>query len=320
MFGREVRLPVDLCFGISPHGEEEVKYHQYVDKMKCELKSAYQLATSAATKNHQRNKRLYDARVRNQTLEVDDRVLIRNLGITGKHKLKDRWNPLPYQVIGKLPNLPVYRVKPEWGPGIVKTLHRDHLLPIGYMVRLPVISQEPTKRQRPVTRASRVERLEEPNESSQSQSVQNVCEDGASELEGEDLGTLPQFTFEHSELRDRLSKPGNNLPVQNETAPADDIPVPDVPAEEDRQYELFQREAAEIPLSPIHDPGVDPGLEGGDILSSSTMDGDEESVCECRTQRKVKPVIRLSYDEPGKPTDRPITIVHRGMIIQISYQ
>lgn len=108
-----MRLPIHLCFGISPHGEDKVKYHQYVDKMKRELKSAYQLATSAATKNHQRNKSLYDARVRNQTIEVNDRVLIRNLGIPGKHKLKDRWNPLPYRVIGKLPNLPVYRVKPE---------------------------------------------------------------------------------------------------------------------------------------------------------------------------------------------------------------
>lgn len=151
MFGREARLPIDLCFGISSHGEDEVKYHQYVDKMKCELQSAYRLATSAATKNHQRNKRLYDARVRNQTLEVNDRVLMRNLGVMGKNKLKERWNSLPYQVIGKLPNLPVYRVKPEQGPGVVKTLHRDHLLPIGYMVRLPVTSQGPANRIRPVT-------------------------------------------------------------------------------------------------------------------------------------------------------------------------
>lgn len=31
MFGREARLPTDLCFGISSDGENEVKYHQYVD-------------------------------------------------------------------------------------------------------------------------------------------------------------------------------------------------------------------------------------------------------------------------------------------------
>lgn len=86
---------------------------------------------------------------------------------------------------------------------------------------------------------------------------------------------MPQFTFEHSGLRDRLSKPSNNLSVQNETAPPDDIPVPDVPGEEDRQDELVQREVEEIPLSSVHDPGVDSGLEGGDVLSSNIIDEDE---------------------------------------------
>lgn len=94
--------------------------------MRRELKSAYQLAMKEASKNHQRNKKHYESRVRNQTLEGGDRVLVRNLGLTGKHKLQDRWNPLPYLVIEKLPNLPVYRVKPERGLGVVKTIHRDH--------------------------------------------------------------------------------------------------------------------------------------------------------------------------------------------------
>lgn len=54
----------------------------------------------------------------------------------GNQKLKDRWNSGPYIVVEKLPNLPVHRVKPERGKGVVKTLHRNHLLPIGYLVRL----------------------------------------------------------------------------------------------------------------------------------------------------------------------------------------
>lgn len=43
-------------------------------------------------------KKWYGARVRNQTLEEGDRVLVRNLSITGKHKLQDRWNLLPHVV------------------------------------------------------------------------------------------------------------------------------------------------------------------------------------------------------------------------------
>lgn len=35
------------------------------------------------------------------------------------------------------------------------------------------------------------------------------------------------------------------------------------------------------------------------------------------SKRKVKPVIRLTYDEPGKAKDHPITIVHRGIVIKV---
>lgn len=65
-------------------------------------------------------------------------MLLRNFGVTGKHKLKCKWRPFPYLIVEKLPNLPVYKIKPESGMGAEKTVHRNHLLPIGYLVRLPV--------------------------------------------------------------------------------------------------------------------------------------------------------------------------------------
>ncbi|KAL6462538.1 hypothetical protein MHYP_G00289600 [Metynnis hypsauchen] len=36
-----------------------------------------------------------------------------------------------------------------------------------------------------------------------------------------------------------------------------------------------------------------------------------------REKRQVKPVLRLTYDEFGKSTDQPLTIVHRGVVIKI---
>ncbi len=36
-----------------------------------------------------------------------------------------------------------------------------------------------------------------------------------------------------------------------------------------------------------------------------------------REKRRVKPVVKLTYDEPGRSRDQPLTIVHRGVIIQI---
>ncbi|KAI4890433.1 hypothetical protein NFI96_010824 [Prochilodus magdalenae] len=166
MFGREARLPVEVWFGSSLTDDNEVTHSQYVKKLRQDLESAYQLAaeaadkshqrnkncmtTEAADKSHQRNKKLYDKLVRFQTLDRGDRVLLKNLGLKGKHKLQSRWNPVPYVVIGKMPNLPVYQVKPEKGIGSVKTLHRDHLLPIGQLVRLP-----PTADEEPLQRKTR---------------------------------------------------------------------------------------------------------------------------------------------------------------------
>lgn len=73
MFGQEARLPVDLCFGISPDGKAD-SCHMYVAKLKGIFKRAYKLASDMAYKTHQRNKRSYDKRVGFQALDVGDSV------------------------------------------------------------------------------------------------------------------------------------------------------------------------------------------------------------------------------------------------------
>lgn len=49
-----------------------------------------------------RNKRIDDLKVRIQNLQPGDQVLLRNLGIPGKHKLADWWSSQPYIVCEKL--------------------------------------------------------------------------------------------------------------------------------------------------------------------------------------------------------------------------
>ncbi len=112
LFGREARLPVDVCFGTFPDGKGDTNHRQYVKRMKLDLQKAYQLALETAQKSQQRNKRMYDRKVKHQTLAVGDRVLLRNLAVTGKKKLGDKWNSVPYLVVEQLKNVPVYRLKP----------------------------------------------------------------------------------------------------------------------------------------------------------------------------------------------------------------
>lgn len=149
MFGREARLPIDLNFGVSSDGTSTKSYQRYVKNMQRELKAAFQLAEAAAEKKNDGNKRRYDKRIHYSHLAPGDRVLIRNLGLQGKHKLADRWGSVPYVVQSQMPNLPVFRLKPEVGDGPVKILHRNHLLPIGQKLRqqhTPEIVLEPEKR------------------------------------------------------------------------------------------------------------------------------------------------------------------------------
>lgn len=64
-----------------------------------------------------------------------------------------------------------------------------------------------------------------------------------------------------------------------------------------------------------------------DSIAESVKVSDErqrmrQDTADCTNQRsgskrRIKPVIKLTYDEPGKAKDHPITIVHRGIIIKV---
>ncbi|XP_029350188.1 uncharacterized protein LOC115036194 [Echeneis naucrates] len=315
--GREARLPVDLCFGVGSEDVDGLQHHRYVANMREELRKAYQLAVDAASKNHERNKRLYDMRVRNQILEKGDRVLVRNLGITGKHKLQDRWNSLPYVVLAQLPNLPVYRVKPERGTGIVKTMHRDHLLPIGYLVRMSTLPERKAQMSKPVTRAQKASKDSE----SQTQRSEPLSpEDWNSESEGEEGYYLPQWTLDNCLGTQGLEFEQRDVVVSQDTAVSADSSIHELPAEEDTIVESQEATEQLRECSPsLRDSVVDTELGEGDVPVPSTSAVSVDSSLDFRARREVKPVLRLSYDRLGEPTDRPVTITYKGMVIQISF-
>jgi hypothetical protein len=73
---------------------------------------------------------MYDIRVREAKLESGDRVLVRNVGLKGKHKLADKWGRDVY-IVAEQPNpdVPVFLVKKEHGRGNPRTVHRNLLYP-----------------------------------------------------------------------------------------------------------------------------------------------------------------------------------------------
>lgn len=71
-------------------------------------------------------------------------------------------------------------------------------------------------------------------------------------------------------------------------------------------------------LHPSENSVADTGLEVGGVPTSSEPDDGINSTDVPSAKRPVKPVIRLSYDELGEPTDKPLVIMHRGMRIYIT--
>ncbi|XP_053274167.1 uncharacterized protein LOC128436464 [Pleuronectes platessa] len=323
MFGREARLPIDLCFGTSPDGEADGCHSRYVAKLKDDLHRAYKLASDTAYKTHQRNKRSYDKRVVFQTLDIGDRVLLRNLGLKGKHKLESRWSSIPYVVIGKMPNLPVYKVKPEDGGGGVKTLHRDHLLPIGQLVRMPTVDVEnksPAKtkartRAEAQKKSKKVlpgiqEVLQEMQESMDSSSdveyygPEKSYSTYLKEILGKERETAGQSNLIQNDADSSQQSDGN--PAEDSLSEEESVEEENYSVREEEGDQDSEEESDPESDNPCHD-------KHPETVTKTKVSSKPEN----RPKRKVKPVIRLTYDEPGRAKDQPLTIIHRGVVIKI---
>lgn len=351
MFGREARLPVDLCFGTSSAGVNDKKHSRYVEKLKEDLQRAFQLANRAADKLHLRNKKAYDQKVRFQSIEVGDRVLLRNLGLKGKHKLESSWSSVPYVVVGKLPSVPVYRLKPEDGKGGVKTMHRDHLLPISQSIRMP---DDKSYAELPERRKTRLQA-----------GIRQQPVDKTPDLQGEESDSSEDYGWTYAPCQEPLHKRSpmkvhNGQRARNSWEVELDPPMQEQIGDAERvsitEEAEFQTQKSDDDMSDSKDPENcvvaqeayrDDDLSDPDHSSESNTDSDstdsDHSESEVRqgdyrkpsstpkaktrrtptsdlkpkSKRQVKPVIRLTYDEPGKARDQVITIVHKGITIKI---
>lgn len=143
MFGRHPRLSIDayLCLD-NDNTEKSNSYDNYAKKLEKRLEFAYKIASREADNSAVRHKHRFDRKVRETSVRVGDRVLIRNVGLKGKQKLADKWARDPYIVVSQ-PNseIPVFRVKKEYGQGKTKVLHRNMLLPIPYIPNFSDVEQ-----------------------------------------------------------------------------------------------------------------------------------------------------------------------------------
>lgn len=133
MFGRQPRLPIDLVLGIHPDMGNHKTHSEYVKGLRRRLQESYSLAAKNSRKIGEKNKARFNKKVKAAELLQGDRVFVRNMSIRGKHKLADRWEQKIHVVVRRIRDSPVYVVKPETGEGPHRALHRDLLLPCGFL-------------------------------------------------------------------------------------------------------------------------------------------------------------------------------------------
>ena len=144
MFGRHPNLPVDVAMGISRSSRQlDSSLPSFVADLRERLSRSYDLARKMSNMSKGRHKQLRDRRCRAAILTVGDRVLVRKLAFTGKHKLADKWEPEVHVIISQ-PNedIPVYTIEPELRHSkdgkkkrrVQRTIHRNHLLPVGHLL------------------------------------------------------------------------------------------------------------------------------------------------------------------------------------------
>ena len=131
LYGRHPRLPLDALLD---QQEEVCDVDEYEALLRRNLKEAYESAASATQEARDSMKRRYDTSARGLMPQVGDLVLVRRLGLKGKHKLADKWEEEVYRVESKEEDIPVYTVVPEKGKGRARKLHRNHILPITWPV------------------------------------------------------------------------------------------------------------------------------------------------------------------------------------------
>lgn len=210
--------------------------------------------------------------------------------------------------------IPRYMVKLESGMGRTRVIHRDHLLPIGQTVRISQQNDPPPSINRPMTRHQRGTCYDDDYNMhySVSQSLKDVEENSEAETmfgpcfhRKEHHGTLEKQVPETNE--NETSEEEEHVEIHNA-----DVILPDNTAYTCDDVEYFQDErktgVQERISEPLH-------LERDGSLSD--VEEQIEMNIPRRSQRKVKPVLKLTYDELGKTTNNPLTIVHEGIFIKI---
>ena len=129
LYSQHPLLPIDIEFGVFVPELSEAFTYKYVQNLKKRLENAFQKANAFCEREAVRSKQCFDRTARCSKLLPGDLVLVKRKGFTSKHKIVDKWESEPYEIVSQCSDgLPVYTVTKD---DRERTLHHNMLFPLG---------------------------------------------------------------------------------------------------------------------------------------------------------------------------------------------
>ena len=129
LYGRHPLLPIDIESGVFLPELSEMVTYKYIQNLKKRLENAFQKANAFCEKEAVRSKQGFDRIAKCSKLLPGDLVLVRRKGFASKHKIADKWESEPYEIVSQHSDgLPVYTVIRN---DTERTLHHNMLFPLG---------------------------------------------------------------------------------------------------------------------------------------------------------------------------------------------
>ena len=138
--GRHPLLPIDIELGVFVPELTEAVTYKYVQNLRKRLENAFQKANAFCEKEAVRSKQCFDRTARCSKLLPGDLVLVKRKGFTSKHKIADKWESEPCEIVSQCSDgLPVYTVVRN---DRERTLHCNMLFPLGLRCDIEGISDD----------------------------------------------------------------------------------------------------------------------------------------------------------------------------------
>ena len=283
MFGRSPRLPIDILFNID---KKEISDRQvYVKKWIDGMKEAYRLANLNSNEASRLAKKRYDQGLMSTTLQVGDRILVKNVTERGgPGKIRSYWEDKVYKVIRRLNSeSPVYEVAPENGSGKSKTLHRNLLCPCDYIGKDldPALPPEHYVKKDQLSCGNAGQEILSSDQPILSYSESSVSLD-------------PALPYEHLVKKDQLY--GNaGQAIQTEMTILNPEATVFVPSSVEDTVQTDSDSDSTISNNSTQ------AIAGSDSDTDNELDS-EMSEVQRRPKRTVKPPKKLTYDHMGQPS------------------